>query len=140
MDNESNEPLDFAAEQARRMWLHGHSPALSERVFRLLGASVPLDVVYIAEHAEGDWDSARCSGRPLKVWTHQGCEFEEVGELGPLDSKNPIASRTPVIRYCVSKDGQRMIHNRWNGLRAGYGQILERVGETWESQGRSWLS
>ena len=49
--------------------------------------------------------------------------FDPVPELPDLDYSNPIASRTPVIRYCIDNDCQQMILCNWYGLRAGFGSL-----------------
>jgi hypothetical protein len=97
-------------------------------------------VIYIAEYASGNWDTAHCTGDPVKVWAYRGDDFEEIEALGELDRQYPIASRTPIIRYCLAGDGQRMIHTTWNGARAGYGHILRWIDDDWRSEGRSWIS
>lgn len=134
----SHQPIKYAADQARNLWRYGRANGLIDRLFRLMGAANTTEVVYIAEYANGDWVTAHCTGDPVRAWAYQGNGFLEIEALGDLDLTNPIASRTPVIRYCLSEDGQRMIDYRWNGLRAGYGRILRRADNAWTSDGLSW--
>lgn len=133
-------PIKYVADRAHYAWRTSHSKGLIARIFRLIGAANPADVIYVAEHEAGNWDTAQCVGDPVRVWAYRGDEFEQLDAVGELDQVNAIASRTPVIRYCLDENGQRMIHTEWNGRRAGYGHIMRRVGEDWKSEGRSWIS
>ena len=136
----AHQPVKYIGDQARSSWRYHRANGLINRLFRFVGAASTTEVIYIAEHASGDWVTAHCTGNPVRVWAYRGDGFLEIEALGDLDLANPSASRTPVIRYCLSDDRQRMIHNRWNGPRAGYGRILRRTGDSWKSEGLSWKS
>ena len=133
-------PIEYIADRARNAWRSSRSKGLIARFFRLIGAANSAEVIYIAEYEHGNWDTAHCLGDPVRVWAYRGFELEELEAVGELDQKNAIASKTPLIRYCLDENGQRMIYTEWNGRRAGYGCITKRVGEYWTSEGRSWIS
>jgi hypothetical protein len=133
-------PPDFIAQRARSKWAAGRSKGVLATLFRLLGTSRPIEVIYIAEYVTGDWEEAQCRGNPVRVWAFRGGEFESIEAIGTLDRSNPICSATPIIRFWMSTDGQSMVFNSWNGFRAGYGHILLKEGSHWRSQGRKWVS
>ena len=133
-------PNKFVSERAHNVWMASQSKSFVARLLRVLGAARPADIIYIEEYNTGDWNMAHCIENPVRVWAYKGDEFEEIEAVDKLDKTNAIASRTPVIRYCLDENGQRMIYTVWYGIRAGNGHIMKRVGEDWKSEGRSWIS
>jgi hypothetical protein len=136
----NNEPTEYVADQARRSWAASHRGGLIQHFFQLIGAGKLPEAIYIAEYPAADWQSAHCTGDPIGIWSFRGATFEPVSDLPALDYSNPIASRTPVIRYCVDNDRKRMILCKWYGLRAGHGSLYHWDGVQWKSRSPSWKS
>ena len=71
-------PIKYVADQARSVWRVSHSKGVIERFFRLIGAANSAEVIYIAEHSTGQWDTAHCTGEPVRVWEFRGEDEEGV--------------------------------------------------------------
>lgn len=136
----NNEPTEYVAAQARRIWAASHRGGLIQYFFQLIGAGKVPEAIFVAEYPAADWQSAHCTGDPIGIWSFRGAAFEPVAGLPALDYSNPIASRTPVIRYCVDNDRQQMILCKWYGLRAGIGSLYQWDGVQWRSQSPNWKS
>lgn len=136
----NNEPIQYVADQARRFWAASHRGGLIQHFFQLIGACKVPEAIYIAEYPTADWQSAHCTGDPIGIWSFRGTTFDPVADLPTLDSSKPIASRTPVLRYCVDNDRKQLILCKWYGLRAGNGALYHWDGVQWNSRGLSWKS
>ena len=134
------QPNNHVARLAESIWTAGRSNNLLELFFRLIGATTKTDVVYVLQYASGDWGNAKCTGDPIYNWEYRGTAFEWVGSIGTIDNVNKIASRTPVLRYCLDDQSTRMILNVWRGMRAGHGLILTFTGDCWKPDRLKWKS
>ena len=121
---EEIKPINFIVMKAQNEWKESHSRKLSRRFFRMLGALNPAEIIYICEYAEGDFEKAKCRGKPISIWQYDGSTFEQIEQVGDLDRSSAIASKTPVISYCINETTDRMIYTVWHGGRAAYGIIL----------------
>jgi len=54
----TDEPVTYVADQARKAWLRSQATGLIDRAFRVMGAAIVAEVIYIAEYASGNWDTA----------------------------------------------------------------------------------
>lgn len=110
-------------------------------VFRLIGASQRADAVFVVEYGSGDWERAHCTGEPDKIWKYAGSDFVTLEELPELDH-GAIATKTPVVEYCLNHESNRMIQIifYFYGYRAGSGIVLEKQGGAWIPKGPAWRS
>ena len=134
------QPNTHVARKAENIWTAGHSNNWFELFFRFIGASSKPDVIYVLQYALGDWGNAKCTGDPIHNWEFRGTDFRLVDSIGTIDNANMIASRTPVLRYCLDDQSTRMIVNVWRGMRAEHGLILTFTGDCWKPDSLKWKS
>ena len=102
---------------------------------------VPASAVWIRQYESGDWDGAHCRGEVVQAWRYDTGGLAPVEHVPELDHSSAIASRTPVISFCLNEAGDRMIYQEWNGPRAGFGAILTlRATGAWSTEKHSWIS
>jgi hypothetical protein len=133
--------LNYAQSQAKRVWDYTHSRGLFAWLFRRLGAMRPVRGVWIRQYRDGDWETVHCEGEVIQSWRYDADGLTTVDEVPELDRTSAIASKTPVISFCVDETAGRMIYEEWRGVLAGHGQILARRGNgEWVTEKCGWKS
>ena len=133
-------PIEHAGTQAKREWDYSHSRGLPSWFLRTIGATRRIKCVWINEYSEGDWNTAPCRGKPIRIWRYEAKGLMRADERSELDH-SAIASRTPMISFCADAAAERMIYQEWHGVRAEHGSILVQKGNgQWATEKCAWIS
>ena len=97
--------------------------------------------VWICQYASADWSGVHCTGQVLSVWRYNSEGLTQVDRPPELDKSNAIASKTPVISFCLDEAAERMVYQEWYGLRAGFGAVLALDKKRkWVTERHAWIS
>ena len=136
-----NNALEYVELRAKKEWDFSHSPGCWSRIFRYFIRAKSIRLVWIEQYENGDWDQACCTGKPLRAWKYTADGLSSTEAIGDIDETSAIRSMTPVIRFCVDEQRQRMIYTEWYGCRAGHGIVMTFcAGEGWVAVGSAWKS